>query len=331
MTHQQFLVVFAVSSMSAAALAQDTAPPAPAPTAAAPSACELGENIGVDPSDALVASRLICGDVLAQARAAGKVPPASYRVNFGRLGGRILMQVAEYGDGTRLSDERHLELNAIEDVSSVSARVAESLISKRPLAELENTGNVLPGEELNQRRKKGKMHVEAGLVGVAQVGSQDATPVPGIQLALTYELKRTYLTTSFRAAGGDAGSLVDLGIGGGTFLSDADIAPFVGGGVSWMGTSAHYDERNQATGYTTNANASGSGFAPYLEAGVGIFRTAKTGLRVGLRASVPTYKLKDATTFTTGSSVNGVWTYDSKEVSYDTYAVPLAMSVTMSF
>ncbi len=293
---------------------------AAAPVVAAPGAqsfCELGENIGVEPSDALVASRLVCGEVLAKARVAGKIPPATYRINFGKLGSRILMQVAEYGDGTRLSDERHVQLLAIEDVSSIAKRMAESLVYNTPIADLESTENVLPADALERRQKQGRMHFEAGLVGAMQVGSKDMAPKPGIQLGLTYELKRAYLAMSFRAAGGDRTSLVDIGLGGGSYFSDADIAPFVGGGVSWMGHGAPTD----ADSASTISSASGSGFAPYAEAGLGIFRTSKTGLRAGLRASIPTYSLKSSS-------------YDAQTRSYgdkSTYVIPVVASVTMSF
>lgn len=276
------------------------------------SACELGENIGVDVSDALVASRLVCGEVVGKARVAGKIPPASYRVNFGKLGTRVLMQVAEYGDGTHLSDERHVELGAIEDVSAIAKRVAESLVYKTPIADLENTENVLPGDAFERRQKQGRMHLELGLIGAMQVGSIDMAPKPGLQLGLTYELKRTYLGMAFRAAGADGAGLVDLGLGAGSYLSDADVAPFVGGGVSWM--MSHHAPTN-------GGDATGSGFSPYAEVGLGVFRSSKTGLRVGLRASVPTYQLK-------ARAYDAVTRTNSDQSSY---VIPVVASVTMSF
>ena len=93
----------------------------------------------------------------------GPSPPLVYKVHLGRLGTRVLLRITEYANGIDASDERQSTLNAIEDVSAIAPRLAESLRSKRSLESLATTANVLP-EESRARRCAHVLHARKAWV-----------------------------------------------------------------------------------------------------------------------------------------------------------------------
>ena len=262
----------------------------------------MGENIGVDIADATVASRVVCGELMSRAR--GKSGGATYRINFGKLGERILLQVNEHDTNGRISDERHVQLLAIENVSAISGRIAESIVSKKPMSELETTENVLPEDEMVRRQKQGRMHFEAGLVGASLVGSDDASMNPGIHLGLNYEIKRMFLSTAIRGSGDDANrGYTELSLGGGSFFSDNEFSPYAAGGVAVLFL------RDQSSRSVNRSPT--TGFAPYVELGAGLFRTSKVAARAGLRVDIPMFSAASDT----GKN----------------YVMPVAFTVALSF
>ena len=305
------LGVLAGLSMNTAVRAQ-TASAIPLPQ------CSLGENIGVEPSDAIVASRVLCAEVLSRAKVAGKTSPVVYRVHFGRLGGHILLQLTEHANGVDVSEQRQTQINGIEDVSAISGRLAEALVYRRNLSDSATTDNVLPDEAREARRKQGNMSVEVGLVGTSLVGGDSATPAPGLQAALTYHLRRGYISGSTRFGVSSNSNSGDLAIGGGLHLSDGDVAPYVGGGVAYQSLADSL----------IWADRGGSGFAPYGEIGVSVFRTSRIGLRAGARVYVPTFKMKGQQS---GAPFASLVSDSSEKLPPDQYVVPVSLSLSLAF
>ena len=273
--------------------------------------CEAGENVGVPTPDAQVASRIVCAEVLQRARAAHQAGPMVYRVHLGRLGTRVLLRITEYKNGVDVSDERQTALSGLEDVSSVGPTLAESLVSKRSFDSLATTENVLPEESQGRREKASLASIELGLVGTMFTGEQGSHAAPGLRGALSYHMNRNYLTLASRFGIAEDAFVLDATLGVGTHLTNGDVAPYLGAGVGYVLLS----DQLLSTGH------SGSGIAVYGEAGVGIFRTARTGLRVGLRADVPTFSMQGK---------RGWFASNSTPLPPNVYVVPLSLSVSLA-
>lgn len=282
-------------------------------SAGAPATCELGENIGVAPADAQVASRIVCAEVLQQARRASREAPYAYRVHLGKLGTRVLLRVTEHANGVDVNDQRQSSLDGVEDVSGISRRLAESLVTKKTMASLESTENIAPEEARVPRVKEGLASVEIGLAGTMLAGDQTSEVAPGLRGALSYHMKRSYITASTRFGVARDAALIDASIGGGAHLSDKDIAPYVGAGIAYLSMS----DELLGTGH------SGSGFAPYAEVGASVFRTSRTGLRVGLRADIPMFKME-------GKQGLVLVADTGNPLPSPIYQVPISLSVSMA-
>ena len=114
-------------------------------------------------------------------------------------------------------------------------------------------------------------------------------------------------------------------MGGRYFLTDGDVAPFVGLGV---GVGYFHVSRAPRGDYDTDLD--GSGFTASAEAGAAFLRTGHVGAALSLRADAPFFALKsDEITATR---------YDSKMKATTTvipsesrYVVPLSLNVAITF
>jgi hypothetical protein len=299
---------------SAPAPVQPTAPvPPPAPIATP--ACSLGAHAGIPDADASTAAQIVCDEIFKL----GATPGVRYRVGLGKLGNVLILSVTvESAPGT-IQDHKQLQLSGIEEVSVAAPRIAESVVHGTPLTQTQKVDNIVGDEARKPRKKSGSTHFALGLIGVMPPLSSGGSPAPGIDLEFSYESGSFALAAGLRAAttGGQDNThvgYVALAIGGRYFLTDTDIAPYIGGGLAWTGLSVR-----------TNGNTyDNGGLGAYTEIGVQALRTHRTHLTLGLRADLPFYSLK-------GSSV-----YDTATASYSSavpslYYVPLTIGLGITF
>lgn len=316
--------------VSSFALAQDaeaeSPAPLPAPVAAtpartpAPSGCFLGTHAGIPDADAQTAASIVCSELSKHAAQ----PGASYRVGLGKLGAVVILSLTMESAPGVIQEHKQLQLSGIEEVAVAAPRIVDALVNGTPVAQTQKVDNVVGEEARTPKKKPGSAHFAAGLIGVLPPLSQGAAPAPGIDLALHYETTSFAAGVGLRGAGGKPDK-TELGyfaltVGGRYYLSDADIAPYVGGGVAWSWLSVHGD----------GFNGDKSGLGAFGEVGIEALRSHRSHLTLGLRADLPFYSLHGTSVSSTGAS-DGYGGYSYSTTSTSLYYVPLTVALTFTF
>lgn len=299
-------------------------PDAPPPVAASASPqCRLGEHAGFEEADARTAGQLVCTSI---ARA-GASPGSHYRVSLGKLGSIAILSVVAEGPDGSVVDAREMRLQGVEEVEQAAPRIAQSIVHGTPVAETEKVDNLVGGETRQPRPKAGKVHFAMGLTGLFPPLDQGAAPAPGLVLDIHYETGngRLELGGAFRAGGGSSSSdspnmgFVMFSVGGRYFTSDADISPYLGGGLSW----GYLNLEVPAQG----VQGDNSGLGAYADAGVQILRTHGTHLALGARLDLPFFALNQGTSTNYNSGTGAYTTSPAKSF----YYAPLSLELRLTF
>jgi hypothetical protein len=277
------------------------APPTPPPAAA--QTCRMGDYEGFEEADAHTSERIVCAEIARAGAPAG----AHYRVALGKLGSVIILSVAREGDTPgSTADSREMRLQNIEEVMVAAPRIAESIVKGTPLAETEKVDNLVGQDTRQPKSKPGKTHFALGLVGLLPPLDQGMTPAPGIDLDVHYETasQQFEIGGSMRFGGGNGGGAAAVSngyfvfsVGGRWYTSDADISPYIGGGLDWSVVSLHLPD--------AGFDASGNGLGAYVDAGVQILRTNHAHLALGARLDVPFFALNTSQTYNYEAPANG--------------------------
>lgn len=303
------------------------APAVPAPVApAAPSEavsiqagavqCVLGDHADFDEADVRTSLDVVCNE-LAQRGAAG----SPYEVRFGKLGGKILVVVVE----RRTQEQRRAVAQNMEEILVVAPRLAEAIVRKAAVKDGETVDNVLAQNAKPVVSKPLQAGAELGLTGMTAMGT-DMSASGGVYLGLHFRRERWALVGHGRAGGiGSAeGKLgyAQLDVGGRYFLTDGDVAPFVG-----LGVGVGYFNVDRPARLSLG-DLSGSGFEASAELGVGILRTSHVGANLSLRADAPFFTLKSASSggyYSSSSSAPREPAVESR------YVVPISLNVALAF
>ena len=323
-----FAASLAFSLVGTAALAQEAAPPLPPPaappmvaesapredslTVAGGYTCVVGEHAGIDRDDARTSA-----DVLCHALAAHGAHPGVYDIRIGKLGGKLLLVVTERAT----NDERRVFINGADEVPVAGERLVTALVDHKSLEQTETVDNVVSSESRTPKQKTVQPGVILGLTGQSAVGGP-TTASGGVEIDMQFRLKSLALLGQGRAGGiGSSDNKLgyaSLGVGVRYFLTDSDVAPFIGGGLMFA-----YFQANEG-----NAPAfDGSGFGAYGELGLAFMRSSHVGGVVNVRADVPMFSLVQS----------GGESYDYTSGSYNQtptssmYLVPLSLNVGLSF
>jgi hypothetical protein len=318
-----FAASLAFSLVATGALAQEAPPPLPPPAAppmAAESApredsltvaggytCVVGEHAGIDRDDARTSADVIC-----HALASHGAHPGVYDIRIGKLGGKLLLVLTERAT----NDERRLFIQGVDEVPVASDRIVTALVEHKSTEQTESVDNVVSSESTTPKQKKVVPGVILALTGQSAVGSP-TTASGGIEIDMQFRLKNLALLGQGRAGGiGSADNKLgyaSLGTGLRYFLSDSDVAPFIGAGLMFA-----YFQANEG-----NAPAfDGSGFGAYGELGVAFMRSSHVGGVVDLRADLPMFSLTQSA---------GEDNYGNPIATSSMYLVPISLNVGLSF
>jgi hypothetical protein len=301
-------------------------PPAPAhpssPVQASGGGCVLGAHAGIAEADAQTAARLVCGEIARRGPARG----ATFRVGLGRLGRSVILSATMEPEPGVIQDERHITLTDIEEVAVAAPRIAESIVHGSPIAETMKVDNVVGEESRVYKKRSGSVHFATGIIGVLPpFGSASLDPAPGISLELHYETARFAAFVDARFAGTMAEhSTTDLeyqalGIGGRYYTSDADVAPYLAGGLAF----SHAQLRD------TEFSGQNGGFGAFGEIGIEALRTHHAHLTLGVRVDVPFYSLQN-----TSYAYSAYIPAGSQPVSpakTSSYYAPTTLALTLTF
>ena len=323
-----FAASLAFSLVGTAALAQEPAPPLPPPaappmvaesasredalTVAGGYTCIVGEHAGVDRDDARTAA-----DVLCHGLAAHGAHPGVYDIRIGKLGGKLLLVLTERAT----NDERRVFIQGVEEVPVASERLVAGLVEHKSLEQTESVDNVVSSESRTPKQKTVQPGVILGLTGQSAVGGP-TTASGGIEIDMQFRLKSLALLGQGRAGGiGSSDNKLgyaSLGVGVRYFLTDSDVAPFIGGGLMFA-----YFQANEGSSPAFD----GSGFGAYGELGLAFMRSSHVGGVVNLRADVPMFSL----TQSAGDTYNYATSSYTQTAAASMYLVPLSLNVGLSF
>jgi hypothetical protein len=262
--------------------------------------CALGDHSGVDQADANTIRELVAHDL-----ASHRAPSGSYEVRMGKLGSRVLL-VLEHRTEAGI-DERHTLISGVEEAPIAAPRLVDAMVTGKALEDTATVSTVLTAEARSSVQKQGHAGFAGGIIGVTPAGMGTGVAA-GAELGMIYEADRFALSAHGRLAGGASSSdssfmYFNLGVGARYFITDGDLAPYVGGGTGFSaynastGNGSSYPTGTDQYGYTTygsnSFNGSGSGMNVYGEVGVEAFRTHRVGMIAGLRADAPLFALSD--------------------------------------
>jgi hypothetical protein len=255
----------------------------------------LGDHAGVENTDADTVRELVAHDL-----AAHHAPSGSYEVRLGKLGTKVLLVLERRTE--QGIEERHTLISGIEEAPIASARVASAMASGKSLEETQNVTNVLTSEARASVQKQGRLGFAGGVVGIAPLGVPSGVGA-GAEAGIVYEADHFALTGHGRIAGGGTDptskfAYFNLGVGARYFVTESDLAPYIGGGTGF-------------SVYDVSYVGSGNGLNFYGEAGIEAFRTHRTSMTAGLRVDAPLFTLADGS--------------DRK------YVLPVSLNVGMAF
>jgi hypothetical protein len=216
---------------------------------------------------------------------------AAFRVSLRPLGQALLLQVSFESPLGKVLDTRTMQLGHIEEVPVAAPRIADSLMTGKPLAETAKVDTLVGSETRAYAKQYGELKLGLGVFGFGVPGT-DIFGGYGVHGQLYYETAAYAVGAELRLGGssssaGDA-TMEGVSLGARYFLNQGDITPFVGGGVGvlWL---AYYDKGSSSNGYW--GNYKGSGLALHGEAGIEFLRLHDARMDVLLRIDAPLYQM----------------------------------------
>jgi hypothetical protein len=291
--------------------------------AAAPFRCRDGEIRGVPPADAQTAVELVCEAI--ERRAGSAAGP--YEVSVRSLGQQIILTVSGPGEGLPVT----VQLEAIEEVSTSAARIAETVATGHPLETTQRVDNLLESEAYSWPTKNGAVQFSIGVGAFAPVGYGGSGA--DFSIGLAYATAQVALPFELRFGGtqesdGREASFIALSAGGRRYLSKRNTSPFVGGGLSVLRISAAEGRYDASRPYHFDGEL--LGVAPYVEAGVEVLRLHRARMALRLHVDLPLKSVE--------SEAFSVYSWDSihgetvlQVPAERRYIAPATLGVTLAF
>lgn len=277
---------------------------------------------------------LVC-EALSQAGASvdnRPVPPsaaagaqAAYRVELRPLGQNVILVVTLEAPLGAAQESRSLRLSRLEEVPVAAPRIAEALVSGKPVSQTAKVDTLVGEDSRPLVKKHGELKAGIGVLGFG-IPSSDVLGGYGVLGQLFYEERDYAVGAQVRFGGSSSSSgdatLDDITLGARYFFSDADITPVLGAGVGilWLDfrgdkipSSAAGLGTTYGTPYYSRKHFDGAGLAAHVEAGVEFMRMHDVRFDVLLRLDAPLYQLHDSQT------------------GDDRYALPISLMASYSF
>jgi hypothetical protein len=300
---------------------QPPKPPQPIPVIRSTSAqnsftCGAGEVADVNAGSARTIVKLICNQVNQESANLQGVG-GHFRVHVQPIGGAFLIGLGHENPVGTTQYEQQLQVNALEEVPRIASRLVLSVLQRKTTEQQQTVRSVTSSEARPYTKKKGHFSFGLGIIGMVLPG-REVSGVPGLDLNMTYDMPQFAMVTGFRFATGsptdNKGNMVNFGVGFRGYFSEADISPFLGGGLNW--TYLHFQD--------PSGSYDNGGIAPHAEFGIDFFRTNSSHLLLGARMDIPLWQLKSKdespTPFTTTTNTNTT-----------RYVLPLTFFATIVF
>lgn len=352
-----FLLAASLLTLASAAQAQQpageapaTAPaaapataPAAAPVAAQAAApagsrtmsCEMGEVGGISPERARSWHVIFCDELARHGVSTAATGQAGtqgvYRLDILPLEKKILVRVTREKPAGVWSASERAELADADELLVALPRLVSALVKGESFEQTATTTNLTGGEVRPAIKRYGEMFVGGSLMGTAFPG-MGIGPTPAIGLSLAYETPSLAAVADLRltldASDGNSKSSaewISLSMGGRAFLSETDIAPFVGGGIGINWASFKVPAGDSRDSFQN------SGFGLYGEVGIEALRTHRSRLSFGIRLDAPLYSMENRNDYSYVESSSLGSTPTARKTAADRYTMPVSLSATYYF
>ena len=285
----------------------------------------IGDHPGIDEIDAQSAALLVALELRKQGITVGdpvyEVSTSAnvYRVDFRRLGEKILVRVSQETPVGTIVIEEQLWIANIEEMIAAAPRLVDALVHKKPIASTVDMETVTEQEARVLRKITGESLWHVGFAGIF-APSIDIVGATGLEFGWSYETPSYAASTEFRyriqeeadkfEAGDDLFSFFSWSIGGRYFLNKQNISPYVGGGLAiigveyetktrvrkpkeWFGSAERYRELwGEEYEWVDEYNSEGAnGLGAYAAVGIEFLRLTQSRLNLELRVDRPFFKL----------------------------------------
>lgn len=269
-------------------------------------ACVAGTHGGLPAEDAETVVAIVCEEL--QAAGASVAPPGTappdgprWEVSARRLGDGLILTLSRLGASGRVERSERLQIADLRDTPVAARRLATAIHTGRPVAETARVDNLVESETRAYEKVHGELFWGVGILG-GYIPQSDTGVAYGFTLTAFYEAPRWSVGSDLRFlfAEGDGRRIEDdyddyydstsafafaWAVGGRWFLTDTDVSPFLGGGLSLHGLDVD----------GTSFNGNGFGLGAYASAGLELLRLHGSRLTVDARVDLPFYLADDYT------------------------------------
>jgi hypothetical protein len=217
----------------------------------------------------------------------------------------------------------------VEEVLTAAPRVARAIIHHEPLVNTQRVDNLLADETHETPLKEGRVSWGLGVLGLEAPG-QGSRSGGGFLASLSYSTPTFEVPVQFRVAGGGGSEqhgahLVGFDVGARWLTSKKNFSPFVGGGLGWL--SWKVNDRVSDMDWTEEASYSGA--APYIEAGVEMLRLHRARVLISVRADLPLQNVARPANYYYDYAAATERRVDVPGRSF--YAVPVTLGMSVAF
>ena len=277
--------------------------------------CLIGDNPGIDDTDAQTAAMLVCDELrklgISVSDPVYQTPVQThvYRVVLRRLGAKIFVRLSQENPIGTVIVERQMTLANIEEMIPAAPRLVDALVHRKPINATVDMETVAEQEARELRKISGESLWNVGIFGTTIPGT-DIVAEPGWQFGWTYQTPSYSIGTEGRFSGNedednsDGFTFISWSIGGRYFFNKRNISPYVGGGLAIVNASYQTREANENKTYNRFLSdwdyeyhdyyntEDDSGLGLYGVVGIEVLRLTQSRLNLELRVDRPFFSLE---------------------------------------
>ena len=283
--------------------------------ASATAICLIGDNPGIEDTDAQTAAMLLCDELrklgIPVSDPVYETPAQAnvYRVVLRRLGEKVFVRLSHENPIGTVIIERQMTLANIEEMIPAAPRLVDALVHCKPINATVDMETVAEQEARELRKISGESLWNVGIFGTTIPGT-DIVAEPGWQFGWTYQTPSYSIGTEARFSGNedednsDGFTFFSWSIGGRYFFNKRNLSPYVGGGLAIA--NASYQTRETKENKTRNPfrndwdyeyhnyynTEDDSGLGLYGVVGIEVLRLSQSRLNLELRVDRPFFSLE---------------------------------------
>ena len=278
--------------------------------------CGLDKSSTLEKAKAKEAAYIVCSDLRAQGvavsqRVDGDFAGAGYLVRVAKLDRVVVVALSRQDGEGRVLAHAQTSLSSLDELIDISPRLARSVVTGSPFSRTARKSTLTDAETRRQKTKHGIFLIGLGLSGSAVPGSPGVAP--GLQLHLQYDLDRFALQSVIYGNGDSEINQAGASLGGKVFLSDGNLAPYLGGGLAWSHVVFQFD----------GIPYEGDGLELYLEGGAELSRFSRVRMGGFIRVGAPLYRARNVS--------DNDWMGDAKDQPGHAYGVPITSGLNLLF